>query len=441
MHKKHLTLGNLPKSNAFAVKDLPAKVKVTHLADNHKVHCALKMQWHPSRRLQLVCQDSGEALKPFEKLGTKARIEGEITDGALAGWRFLAPVAHSRRSQFSWKRGSPIQRQVWFVQEPQTYVELIAPACEEEPAQDDVLCYWIPGFSFQGVLETSKLRKRKRLDGFRFSVDGNEFIFRQLPDHKEVADLFENSDILCAITTVMEARGPICRQSNPDGEAIGCLFSLISALWGFWVHPLACARYQSDKKLKRLTFFPRSGRPHHPHRSFINVFVRDQRLVSGWPEYLETTLPNFIRMQKDMKLRSICRQLVEAQYGVVVETRVSILLMCLEQICTRYLVGKGMNILTAPLQDKANHCNKDLRCLSKGFRKQLPTFRNNLRNALFHEGATYESDTMKLYGISLEMLNASILLLSAVCGYRGDLQLQDLNRGERVISVDANGKS
>jgi hypothetical protein len=48
---------------------------------------------------------------------------------------------------------------------------------------------------------------------------------------------------------------------------------------------------------------------------------------------------------------------------------------------------------------------------------------------------------MKLYGISLEMLNASILLLSAVCGYRGDLQLQDLNRGERVISVDANGKS
>jgi hypothetical protein len=206
------------------------------------------------------------------------------------------------------------------------------------------------------------------------------------------------------------------------------------------MHPLVCARYGKDRRLKRLTFFPRSGKPYHPHRSFLGVFVRNGKLVSGWPEYLETALPNFITLHKDLKLRSVCRQLVEAQYGLVVESHVSLLLMCLEQICTRYLASKGTNIPDASLEHKANRCNKDLRCLSKVFRKQLPTYRVNLRNALFHKGATNESDTMKLYGISLDMLNASVLLLSAICGYRGELKLQDLQHGEKVMSVDAVGK-
>ena len=279
------------------------------------------------------------------------------------------------------------------------------------------------------------------MDGFRFQVGGDEFAFRQVRDHKKLEELFWDRDICCAITAVMEARGVIVRGAKPDGETIGCLFSLMSALYGFWIHPLACARYGKDQGLKRLTFFPRRGLPYHTHRSFLDLFVRNNRLVSAWPMYLEAALPGFIAQRNDLNLRSICRQLVEAQAALVVESRVSVLLLCLEQICTRYLAAKGIEMRDAPLQDKANRCNQSLRCLSKSFRNQLPSYRENLRNALFHEGATKEKDTMKLYGISLDMLNACVLLLSAICGYRGELRLADLQRGETTLSVDAAGNA
>lgn len=438
MQRKLLKLGNLPKSGAFVFRDLAAKVEVTQLGTNHALKCDLQLRWQPWQGLQLICHGIGDGLKPFEKHGTKARIEGKITDGPFAGWNIVAPEMFSLRSHFHWIRGESTQRQVWFRQEPQTYVELIAPAIEE-PAEDDVLCYWIPSFFFHGTEETSKLRKRRCFAGFRFNVSGNEFTFRQVPDHKEIEELFRDREIACAITAVAEARGTIVRDPKLDGESIGCLFSLMSALWGFWMHPLACARYGNNGGLKRLTFLPRTGRPYHSHRSFLNVLERNGKLVNCWPQYLETVLPNFITKSNDLKLRSVCRQLVEAQYELVVESRVSLLLMCLEQICTRYLAAKGVNMPDAPPEDKVNRCNKDLHCLSKLFRKQLPTYRDSLRNALFHEGATKETDMMKLYGISLDMINACVLLLSAICGYQAELKLQDLQRGEKIVSVDAVG--
>ena len=98
MQRKLLRLGNLPKSGAFIFRDLPFKVEVTQLGSDDALKCDLKLRWQPWRGLQLLCHDIGDGLKPFEKPGTKARVEGKIADGPLAGWSIVAPGTFSLRS-------------------------------------------------------------------------------------------------------------------------------------------------------------------------------------------------------------------------------------------------------------------------------------------------------------------------------------------------------
>jgi hypothetical protein len=109
--------------------------------------------------------------------------------------------------------------------------------------------------------------------------------------------------------------------------------------------------------------------------------------------------------------------------------------MCLEQLSTRYLAALGKST-NADLETKLNMCNAVLRCLPRQFRRALSTVRERLRNPLFHEGATAEEDTMKLYAHLARTTERMCRHDLCHLRYRGSIQLQDFDKGERVISVD-----
>lgn len=422
MEKSLQRLGGREKSTAFRWVNERATGTLTALNGEYSARCSILLNWVPGKPPQVTCTGTSDDLVPFAKTGiAQASLRAALVDVPWLGWTLECSSLDSGRSK---KHEDYIKGErrveIMYHQSSQASIVITRPAADKIESESDAVVYWLQNFV-------------PDMGGFDFSASGLTFSVHRVEDVKDVKEQLHEGNINYAVASKMTVRGAVTADPVQLDRVVACAISFLSAMCGAWVTPFAYGRYAHDGSLQKLIFPSAPSYPYHATRRFMSAY----RVSNGWSKLLSSALPQFIELHDRLALRSVCRQLIEAQYRLTVESQIAILLMCCEQICTRYLKHQGEVIRNnTPLKTKADMCNRTLRCLPRKFRTSLDEVRTSLRNPLFHEGSTDEPDFNRLMEHRIELLNACVVLLAAICGYRGPLQIADLNCGERIVTVD-----
>jgi hypothetical protein len=434
MDRRLLKLGNLPNASGFRLRNVLAEGIVVQTATERSVECQMHIGWDAGKWMQFACAKPGDDLLPFYTHLWKWEVDvsATILSGVFQGWCLSTSCAKAKTGRLSndIHRGRNVS--VTYEHAPHQYVHLYPPKGKEPEKKNDILVYWLPNFIFDGLIETSQFRKKRILDGFRFIYGKNQIVFRQIADRKEVVERLKAKTLASTITAVMEVRGTLCLNASFRTAFERSLFSLVEAMEGCRVRPVAMARYSSEGRLKSIAWRPDHAADYYPHR----FLVANRPGTCSWSGFLATALPGFMKYRKKMGLPSACWQMVEARSSLCVPSSLAILLMCLENLSARYLHSQGVSMKRAPLEHKLNRTHKTLKCFPKWFRRSLGESREDIRNPLFHEGRTDEQRFQKLMEYRLQLLNACAAMLCAICDYRGPIVFADLRRGQRVMTID-----
>ncbi len=413
MNKQLFHLCNIPKASAFRLNGIPAQAFLRR--GELEVRCKATVHWDVTRELRAVLLDEGDTLVPLLKHcgPVPGSLALEFKDPLLFNWQMSFPDLFVARINSSHCRNKLPQCSVEFYQ-PLKDVLLKSPS----PQTVVNYRYWLPNFIFNGTTQLGRYRKKSIGDSFVVQHNKKELKFRQVADHKKIADRLKNREIHSAITSVIEIQNVMGKEHEKMEKEIPLICQLIEAFYGLKIRPLARAGYDKQGKMQELLFY----------RMGVSSFGQGEPKLMGnkidkllWENFLEGILPGFLAGADKHQLPVACWQMVEAR-RLCVPSCMAVLFMSLESMATAYLQEIGANIgWTTPIDHKLNLCNKELHCFPKRLTKELEDIRKKLRNPLFHQGRTEKSSTSENWKLNHDLFDACAALMASICNYRGKI--------------------
>lgn len=273
---------------------------------------------------------------------------------------------------------------------------------------------YMSNFDFTGVQISERDGKYVK-DSLSVRLHDRECVFRQLEHRKDILERIKSKRIDRAILSTLTF-SILNTEKNEDTNQFIEYISWFLSLVNVKATLVPIITYYNDQnELIELEYRNLISSPYHS-----NVIIDNHRCLGGLVKYFDECYGNFVSLYNELGLNVFINSILGMYEGKFLEHKIAGLILSYEFLLTKYLVKAGDDydrIKVWSIQDKLRSLNRYMRFIPA--RLLADTFRQDVRNALFHTGEISTLSYDEKIDIFFEYYDLLIQIILRILNYRG----------------------